>query len=197
MSAKKKNKSKKKVPQQQGVSQRIQAWFQERNPILKFLLGFVACLGVFYLFYYSGLYRNYLEGPFLNAQANISNALLRLMGQKTAVVGSTISSDEFSVNVKNGCDGLEAIAIFVSGILIFPVAMRYKLKGLAWGIPLLLIANMLRIAGLYLSGRYFSREVFDILHIQGGFILFTLLSVICWFIWMNWATSKTKKSIAT
>jgi exosortase/archaeosortase family protein len=38
---------------------------------------------------------------------------------------------------------------------------------------ILLFANLLRIAGLYLAGLYFSDQVFEVLHIQGGFIFFT------------------------
>lgn len=195
MSAKKKRKVGKSS--NLGVLSGLQTWLKERNPILKFILGFVGCMGLFYIFYYSGLYRNYLEGPFLNLQARTANLLLKLAGQDTQVNGSLITSQAFSVNVKNGCDGLEAIAILISGILIFPVGYRYKLSGLGWGVWTLLVANIFRIAGLYLSGRYFSKETFDVLHIQGGFILFTLLSVILWFIWMNWATSRTKNDLST
>lgn len=194
MSAKKRRKAGQTPQQSKSIGQRIQSWFQDRNLVLKFLLGFTGCMGAFYLFYYSGLYRNYLEAPFLNAQARLGNALLQLFGQDTVVNGSAIGSDAFSVNIKNGCDGLEATAILVSGILIFPVSLRKKLTGLAWGIPILFVANILRIAGLYLSGKHFSKAVFDVLHIQGGFILFTLLSVVLWFIWMNWATKATVKS---
>ena len=198
-SKKGKNKSKKKgrkVQSRPSLKQQINAWFQDRNPILKFLLGFVGCMALFYLFYNSGLYHNILEYPFLNAQVHISNALLRLLGQDTAVVGTAISSSAFSVNLKNGCDGLEPIAILVSGILIFPVPFRYKIPGLLWGILILMVLNLIRIAALYLVGRYFNQTAFDVMHIQGGFIIFTLISVLMWFIWMNWASQKMQTTVA-
>lgn len=144
-------------------------------------------MALFYLFYYSSFYRNYLEGPFLNAQASISNLLLRLLGHDTAVYGASIASANFSVDIKNGCDGLEAIAILVSGILIFPVPFRLKLPGLGWGVLALLLLNILRIAGLYLVGIHLSASAFEVLHVQGGFVIFTMISVILWFVWMNWA----------
>lgn len=168
----------------------VRSWLETKHPILKFLLGFLGSMALFYLFYYSSLYRNHLEGPFLNAQATISNALLRLLGYSTKVYGASIASSDFSVDIKNGCDGLEAIAILVSGILIFPVPFRLKVPGLAWGILILLILNLLRIAGLYLVGIHFPPSVFEILHVQGGFVIFTMISVILWFVWMNWALKK-------
>lgn len=170
---------------------------KDKHPIFKFLLGFIGCMAVFYLFYHSSFYKNILEEPFLNTQASLSNALLQLFGHETTASNATISSNQFSVNIKEGCDGLEAIAILVSGIMIFPAAWRLKLSGLFAGIFILLVLNILRIAGLYVIGLNFSEAVFEIFHVQGGFILFTMVSVLLWFIWMNWAVKKTHSKTKT
>ena len=193
---KKKGPRHKKKAQKSGfnVVKLIREWFKERHPVLKFLLGFLACLVVFYLFYYSSFYKNYLELPFLNAQAVSGHALLSLLGYETSVSDTVIAGSNFSVDIKSGCDGLEAIAIFISGLLIFPAPIRLKLTGLVWGVGILLILNILRIAGLYLAGIHFSEAVFDILHIQGGFIIFTMISVLILFIWMNWSLKKVQKT---
>ena len=177
---------------QLGPLEAIKSWFKERHPIVSFLLAFIACMAVFYLFYYSSFYRNHLELPFLNFQANISSSILNLFGHNTNVNLTSLAGNEFSVNIKSGCDGLEAMAIFASAIIIFPAKSRLKIVGLLWGITILFILNLLRIAGLYLVGLNFSQTVFDIMHIQGGFILFTMISVLLWFIWMNWTVRKTQ-----
>lgn len=170
---------------------RVNLFLKDRHPVLKFLLGFVGCMALFYLFYYSSFYKNWLEPPFLHFQALIGNGLLHLLGHDTQVVGSAIATTDFSVDVKNGCDGLEAIAILVAGILIFPAPFRLKVPGLLWGVGILMALNLLRIAALYLVGLNFSKEVFEIVHIQGGFIIFTLISVILLFVWINWATKRS------
>ena len=179
------------------ILQEVRNWFTDRAPVVKFLLGFMVCLLLFYAFYYSSFYRNYLEVPFLNLQATISNLLLNALGYSTEVVETTILGGGFSVNIKGGCDGLEAMAILVSGILIFPISFRLKIPGLLVGVLLLLLLNLLRIAGLYMAGFHFSQAVFDILHIQGGFIIFTMISVLFWFIWMNWSLKQLQKTTAT
>ena len=171
---------------------KVNRFFKDRHPILKFMAGFIGCMVLFYLFYYSDFYKNILEGPFLNAQAKISNLFLLLLGHDTVVDNTIIASNEFAVDIKNGCDGLEAIAILVSGIAIFPAALNLKLRGILWGVVTLFILNLLRIAGLYLIGLNFSPTVFEIMHIQGGFILFTMISVVLLFIWINWATKKSQ-----
>lgn len=173
---------------------RFKQFFTDKHPVLKFLLGFIGSMAVFYTFYHSSLYRNHLEAPFLKFLASTSNGLLHLLGHNTKASGSLIFSDAFSVDIRNGCDGLEAIAILVSGILIFPAPFRLKVPGLAWGVLTLMMLNWLRIAGLYLIGLHFSPTVFEIFHVQGGFIIFTMISVTLWFIWMNWVIKQTPKS---
>ena len=187
----KKNKQKKRATLK--VGELVRSWFTDRHPVVKFLLGFVGCMALFYLFYYSPIYKNYLELPFLNLQANISNVLLNALGYDTQVAGTTIAGTEFSVDIKSGCDGLEAMAILVSGIMIFPTPFQLKVPGLLWGLGLLSVLNLLRIAGLYMAGFHFSEATFDILHIQGGFIIFTMISVLLWFTWMNWCLKKVQE----
>ncbi len=171
----------------------VNSMLKDRHPILKFLLGFIGCMALFYLIYFSSFYQNRLEMPMLYVQASVGNGLLHLLGHDTKVVGAAIASDNFSVDIKNGCDGLEAIAILVSGILIFPASGRQKARGLLWGVGTLMVLNLIRIAGLYLAGLYFSKMVFEVLHVQGGFIIFTMISVLLLFTWMNWVMAQTPK----
>ncbi len=167
---------------------------KDRHPVLKYVLGFIGCMAVFYTIYFSSFYQNNFEKPLVYGQAVIGNFLLHLLGYDTKVVGSAIASTNFSVDIQNGCDGLEAIAILVSGILIFPASRKQKATGLMWGIGILAVLNLLRIAGLYLAGLYFSKTVFEILHIQGGFIIFTMISVLLLFTWMNWVMAQSSKT---
>lgn len=174
----------------------VSSMFKDRHPILKFLLGFIGCMAVFYGIYFSSFYQSFIEKPLLYFQANIGNGILHLLDHDTKVAGAAIGSNNFSVDIQNGCDGMEAIAILVSGILIFPASARQKGKGLLWGISTLVVLNLLRIAALYLIGINFSKQVFELFHIQGGFILFTMISVLLLFTWMNWVMKNPAKQSA-
>lgn len=174
------------------ISQVLQSALKDKHPVLKFLLGFVGCMAIFYLMYFSSFYQTQLEQPITQVQASLGNGLLHLMGYNTQAVGAAIGSNDFSIDIKNGCDGLEAIAILVSGILIFPATKRQKVNGLLWGIGTLLLLNIIRIAGLFIVGLNFSKQIFDIMHVQGGFIVFTIISVLILFTWMNWVIQTPK-----
>lgn len=150
-------------------------------------------MAIFYLIYFSSFYQNYFEKPLVHGQAVLANLLLHLFGHDTKVVGSAIANTDFSVDIQNGCDGLEPIAILVSGILIFPASRQQKTTGLLWGVGVLAVLNLLRIALLFWVGVNFSKTVFEIMHVQGGFIIFTMISVSLLFTWMNWATGQSAK----
>ncbi|MBI1226578.1 MAG: hypothetical protein GC192_15200 [Bacteroidetes bacterium] len=167
---------------------------KQKLSFLKFLAAFVISMGLFYFFYYSDFYTNTIEVSFMNAQASLGNFLLHLIRQDTVVNGYTISGNGFSIDIKKGCDGLEAMAILASGIIIFPTSVRLKVPGLVFGIIALFLLNLLRIAGLYMIGKNCSNDFFEIMHFQGGFIIFTAIGVLFLLSWMNWTTTKSLKA---
>ncbi len=167
---------------------------KQKLSFLKFLAGFIICMGLFYFFYYSEFYTNSIEVAFMNAQARLGNFLLHLISQDTVVNGYTISGNGFSIDIKKGCDGLEAMAILASGIIIFPTSVKLKVPGLVFGIIALFLLNLLRIAGLYMIGKNCSNDFFELMHLQGGFIIFTAIGVLFLLSWMNWTTTKSLKA---
>ena len=160
------------------------------NVLLKFFGFFALAMIAFYSFYYSSLYEDYVMKGLLNFQARISNFVLNLMGQPTSVDGDVIYSDDFRVSIKGGCDGVEATALYICAVLVFPlINFRKKIPGLLWGVGILFIINILRIVGLYLSGRYWP-QAFDFLHLHGGVVIFTIISIVLWMIWVSRVTRK-------
>ncbi len=165
-------------------------YWGQKSPVLKFLVGFGVCMILFYLIYLSPFFVEHVGKPILAVQAKISSFLLNILGQGTTATADIISSPEYSISIKNGCDGLETLAIMLSGVVVFPIAFRLKWQGLLYGTLALMVLNFLRIVALYIVGKNFSQEVFDFLHEQGGFVIFTVLGVFLWIIWANWALNK-------
>ena len=163
--------------------------------LLKFFGFFAAAMALFYAFYYSSFYENYIMNGLLNTQAKISNVLLNIFGQSTSVDGDIIYSDDFRVSIKGGCDGVEATALYICAVLVFPLAtMKEKIPGLLWGVGILFVLNIFRIAGLYLSGRFWP-SAFDFLHLHGGVVIFTIISIILWMVWVNRIIDKKKDNV--
>lgn len=162
--------------------------------LLKFFGFFALAMVAFYAVYYSSFYADYINGPLLNTQAKVSNFVLNLIGQGTEVDGDVIYSDDFRVSIKGGCDGIEATALFICAVLVFPlISFAKKIPGLLWGVGILSIINIFRIVMLYLSGKYWP-QAFDFLHLHGGVVIFTIISIALWMIWVNRVT-KTENDV--
>ena len=52
--------------------------------------------------------------PFTAGVARVSGWTLDLLGQDVTMRGTVIRNDRFAVNIENGCNGVEAMLIFVS-----------------------------------------------------------------------------------
>ena len=167
------------------------AKWQKQSPAIKFLVGFVGSIVLFYLLFYSAPYETWIGDPFIKFQGWVSAGILDLFGLNASSTASTLSGDGYSVNIQKNCDGSEVTALFLCSILVFPIAFRYKLPGLLIGGFILIFLNILRIVLLFMSGKNFP-EWFDFLHEQGGPVIFIAVSILLWIVWANWALKRTK-----
>ena len=89
----------------------------------------------------------------------LSGAILRVH-----VNGTLISGSCFSVNIENGCNGVEATMFLIAAILAFPAPARLRAIGVAAGAVLIQVLNLIRVLTLYLAGCY-RREWFETMHL--------------------------------
>jgi exosortase/archaeosortase family protein len=94
----------------------------------------------------------------------------------------TLSGDGFSATVGIGCDAAYPILCFVSGVLAFPARWRARATGLVFGIAILELANVARIAALFVIGVRFP-AAFHVFHTQIFEGAFILLALGLWVIW--------------
>lgn len=93
--------------------------------------------------------------------------------------GTVIQGPRFTVNIRNGCNGVEAMLIFLAAVLAFPASSRSRLIGLALGILAIQIVNLVRVVALYLTGVYFPR-IFDSSHTVIWQTIVILFGVLLW-----------------
>ncbi len=163
----------------------LKIWWNSKTPIFRFLAGFFMLMLLFYMFYYSPVFERWIMNPLLSLQAKLSNLILVALNYHTETIEDSIVGEEFRVSIKNGCDGIEATALYICAILAFPfVPFKQKIKGLIAGVMVLSILNLFRIAGLYMAGIHWTAG-FEFLHLHGGVIIFTMIAIILWLIWLT------------
>jgi exosortase H (IPTLxxWG-CTERM-specific) len=107
--------------------------------------------------------RNLVQ-PFTRGITAVSGAILSALAQPVSVAGTVITSSCFSVNINNGCNGVEASLFLGAAVLAFPAAWRSRLMALAGGLALIQVLNLVRIVALWMTGCY-RREWFEASHL--------------------------------
>ena len=152
-----------------------------RRENLVFLAKFFAGLIVAYAVVALNPVNDHVVVPFTAAITQLSGAILRGMGESVVVHNTILASPRFSVNVNNGCNGIEAMIMLLAAIVAFRAPMRARLAGLFFGTLLVQALNQLRIVTLYLIGAY-RPQLFDLFHtaiwqivVVGAAVLFFLV----------------------
>ena len=102
--------------------------------------------------------------PFTRGIAAVSGSLLTFIAHDVKVVGTMLISPCFSVNINNGCNGLEATLFLVAAVLAFPAPPKARLIAAAVGVALIQGVNLVRVLSLFLIGCH-RREWFDTAHL--------------------------------
>jgi exosortase H (IPTLxxWG-CTERM-specific) len=149
-----------------------------------FIAKFVALLVAFYLFLSWRPIDEGIVSPFTRGIANVAAALLRLGDPAVAARGTALTSGAFAVEVKNGCNGVEATLLLVSAVLAFPAAWRKRVIGIVAGIVLIQAVNMIRVVSLFILARDFPKW-FDTFHVTIWQSVMFLLAIGFFILWSS------------
>jgi exosortase H (IPTLxxWG-CTERM-specific) len=159
-----------------------------RHPGLRFLFIFAILASAFYaITFFTPFCRRQLVPASLLWTAKIAGTVLSWLGQEVTVRGVFISSPRFSVQIVQGCNAMEPIALFACAVLAFPSPLLRKIPAVFIGSLCLAVLNYMRIVSLFLIGIYWP-GIHRIMHVdvwQGMFVLFAL---VLWLLWLPWAT---------
>ena len=147
-----------------------------------FLLRFALFLAVFYALVAIRPVNDAVVVPFTALLVKISAALLRVLGEAVTTEGTVIRSSLFAVDVKNGCNGIEATLLLVAAIGAFPASAKARLAGIAVGLAAIQAVNLVRIVSLFWLGAH-RRDVFDLFHAAVWQTLLILLAVGIFLAW--------------
>jgi exosortase H (IPTLxxWG-CTERM-specific) len=165
----------------------VSLWRQHRREITFLVLFLVLLGGSFALISLNWVNDRVIE-PFTAQVARASGVGLNLLGQHVALQGTIIQSHRFAVNIRNGCNGVEAMLIFLAAVLAFPASWRSRLAGLGLGIVAIQLVNLVRVIVLFLTGVYFPK-IFDASHTVIWQSIVILFGVLLWILWANrWGT---------
>jgi exosortase family protein XrtM len=158
-------------------------------------------LGIFALVFLIGqtVYRVFRDAIWpvwtVALNAKVSAWLINLItpGEKVVLDKDILISQGFSVQIKPGCDGMDAMILLAAAVIAFPMPGRQRLWGLGIGLFLLYAANIIRTMVLYYSAKY-EPEIFDFMHIYVGQTFIILIACLFFFYWISRPNASTKNT---
>jgi exosortase H (IPTLxxWG-CTERM-specific) len=158
-------------------------WQRNRREIT-FLVIFAVLLGGGFTLISLNQVNDRVIEPFTAGIARASGVVLDLLGQDITMQGTILRSPRFAVNIRNGCNGVEAMLIFLAAVLAFPAPWRSRIAGLILGILAIQVVNLIRVVALFLTGAYFPK-LFDTSHTVIWQTVVILFGVLLWIFWAN------------
>ena len=122
--------------------------------------------------------------PIIGFYASASGRILAWLGYNTTVSGTMIFSHEFNLNIKRGCDAIEATALFISAVLAFPASYRSKIPAIILGIVIMMLVNFIRIITLFITGLNHP-ALFNFMHDQIWQIIYIAIAVLLLILWLQ------------
>jgi exosortase H (IPTLxxWG-CTERM-specific) len=163
------------------------------SPAGKFISKYVIILGVGFFVLALRPVSQRVVYPYTTFVANEARVALNLFREHASVSGQVLSSPRFSVAIHNGCNGLEAILIFVCGVMAFPAPWAGRIIGALLGFLAIQVFNVVRVVSLFYVGIYLP-QWFNVSHIFIWQSLVIILAVVLWLGWVHrYAVAKAQR----
>ncbi len=163
-----------------------ESWFAGKRRLFQFVIVFGVLLGAFNAVFYLWFSKAELFDTYLGLNAECSAMVLRVLGDDARASGTSLISPRYSLEIKRGCDALQASAFFAIGVLASPVSISLlrRMPALVIGTLMLLALNLVRIITLYYTGIYYP-NAFQAMHVDVWQPLFIFLPLFLWIMWVR------------
>jgi len=170
--------------------------FKFKTPVIKSLvklyLSFGAMIILFVIAFHIPFVHRSVVVPFTSVVAQCSGLLMNLFGAGSHVNVNILSTSKFSINVVDGCNGIYATAILISGVIAYPTKIIHRLYGALAGVAAIFILNLVRVISLFYLGQHYP-DIFEDIHV---FIWQPIIILWAVFIWDFWSRKiESKKTI--
>src|SRR5579872_61861 len=153
-----------------------------QKPGIVFVARFLAALIVFYIVVASAPVNDHVIVPFTELIVRATALVLRGIHEPIAVVGTVIRTSRFALDVRNGCNGVEAMLLIVAAMIAFPATFRSRLAGLFVASAAIQILNLIRVSSLVWLGEH-HRAAYDFVHVAVWQTIVILAAVMMFVLW--------------
>ena len=164
--------------------------------ITRFAITYLVLMGAFFLLIGLKPIQDIvdLNGLYTKGVVLLTSQLLKALSIPATYQGSIIRLPSIALDVRFGCNGLEAVMIYSIAVIAFPALWQHKLIGILAGFLIIQVINVFRIASLAYSAVHF-KNLFEYIHIYIAQGMMIAVSLGIFFIYLNYAKSPQKAHI--
>lgn len=161
---------------------------RSRISIKRFGITYVLLMGAFFFIIgYTPLQKIIdVNGAYTRGVVLLTAKLLGIMSIPCVVHKSVLQLPAIALDVKFGCNGLEAVMIYSVAVVAFPSTWKKRILGILAGFVVLQVVNVFRIAGLAYAGIHF-KSIFQYIHIYVAQGLMIAVSLGLFFIYLHYS----------
>lgn len=150
-------------------------------------------MNVFFFFYmYKPIVEKMNVGKVYNHFVVVATSkMLNAVGFPSTYQGFILILPNATFDVKFGCNGLEAVMIYVIAVLSYPAQWKNKLMGIIAGFFVIQVANLLRMIMLVYAGTHL-KHLFEYIHVYIAQGIMIALSLGVFFVYLNYANTQQK-----
>ncbi len=127
-----------------------------------------------------------LNGLYTQMVVSVTGYFAALLGLPCQLSGSLIELPTVSLDIKFGCNGLEAVMIYGVAVAAMPLGVGSRLWGIALGIVALQAVNVARLVGLAYLGAH-HEELFEFVHIYIAQGMMIAVALGIFLLFLRWA----------
>jgi exosortase H (IPTLxxWG-CTERM-specific) len=127
--------------------------------------------------------------PMNEHTASMLGLILNAFGVPVSTAGDVVSDMGLAFQIIPECTTIFSTGLLVCFVAFHPASMRQKTIGLAWGIPILYLGNLFRLALTFMISRYDLR-FFEVTHVYLGQVFTITVLILCCLFWMRWVERK-------
>jgi exosortase H (IPTLxxWG-CTERM-specific) len=102
--------------------------------------------------------------PFTALIVRTTAVVMRAVHEPIDVTGTVIRTSTFALDVRNGCNGVEAMMLVAAAMIAFPATLRSRLSGLFVVCTAIQLLNLVRVSSLIWLGEH-HRAAFELAHV--------------------------------
>ena len=120
--------------------------------------------------------------PFTEIVTRGAAGLLSIFESGVGATGTVMRSSQFALDVRNGCNGVEAVILLAAAIFAFPATLRSRLIGVITASVAIQLLNLVRLSSLFWLGEHY-RRIFDFFHVAVWQSLVILTAISIFILW--------------